>query len=115
MQDSVPIPESKTKRKHTTASIRQSHIENWKQSGLSMSEYCRQKGLSLSNFSSWAQKHNKSQATFKPISVLSMPSKPEIQKNIVEIHLAQQIKIRFVNVSDYTLIVNIAKELVKCS
>ena len=115
MQDSAPISESKTRRKHTTASIRQSHIESWKQSGLSMSEYCRQKGLSLSNFSSWVQTYNKSQTIFKPICVISMPSKPEIQKNIVEINLAEQITIRFVNVSDYTLIVNIAKELVKCS
>lgn len=115
MQGSVPVSESKTTRKHTTALMRQSHIESWKQSGLSMSEYCRQKGLSLSNFSSWVQAHNKSQALFKPISVLNMPSNPDIQKNIVEIHFAQQVKIRCVNVSDCALIVNIAKELVKCS
>lgn len=117
MQDSVPISKFKAKRKQTTAAIRQSHVENWKQSGLSMSEFCRQQGLSLSNFSGWVQTHNKSKLLFKPVNVTSMPSKQDVQvqKNMIEIHLTQQIKIRFINVIDCSLVVNIAKELAKCS
>jgi transposase-like protein len=115
MQDPAPILESKTRRKHTTASVRKSHVESWTQSGLSMSEYCRQKGLSLSNFSSWVQTHNKSKAIFKPINITSMPSKLVIQKSIIEIHLAPQVKIRFIDVIDCALVVSIAKELAKCS
>lgn len=117
MQDLAQISEFKTKRKHTTAAIRQSHVESWKQSGLSMSEFCRQKGLSLSNFSSWAQARNKSNLIFKPINVTSIPSKQDVQalKNMIEIHLTQQVKIRFINVVDCSLVVSIAKELAKCS
>lgn len=117
MQDPAPISEFKTKRKQTTAAIRQAHVESWKQSGLSMSEFCRGQGLSLSNFSSWVQTSNKSKLIFKPINVTNMSSKQDVQvqKNIIEIHLAQQIKIRFINVIDCSLVVNVAKELAKCS
>jgi transposase-like protein len=117
MQDTAPISEFKATRKQTTAAIRLSHIESWKQSGLSMSEFCRQKGLSLSNFSSWVQTYNKSKVIFKPINVTSMPNNQEVQvqKNIIEVCFTQQIKIRFINVIDCSLVVSIAKELAKCS
>jgi hypothetical protein len=115
MQGSAQISEPKTKRKHTTTLIRQSHVESWKRSSLSMSEYCRQKELSLSNFSGWVQTYNKSQGIFKPINVLSLRNNAEVPSNTVEIHLAQQVKIRFSNITDCTLIIKIARELAKCS
>ena len=37
------------------ASFWQSHMDNWKQSGLSRREYCRKNSLSQSTFSSWSK------------------------------------------------------------
>lgn len=37
---------------------RQNHCDNWKKSGLSMSKYCRQVGLSISTFSKWLSDNN---------------------------------------------------------
>jgi hypothetical protein len=41
------------RRSTTTKKERQSHVENWKKSNLSMSEYCRQNNLTLASLSEW--------------------------------------------------------------
>lgn len=110
------VTESKIiKRRPMVATMRQFHIENWKQSGLSMNKYCQQQGLALSSFSVWVQAHDKSEPAFKPIAVSNTLSKSEEQKNVIEIHLAHQIKIRFIDVSNPLFVASIAKELAKCS
>jgi hypothetical protein len=39
----------KINRRSTTKEERQLHVDNWKKSGLSMSEYCRQNNIALAS------------------------------------------------------------------
>lgn len=40
----------------------QSHIDNWQQSGVSQTEYCKQHGLKLANFGYWRTRLKKPNA-----------------------------------------------------
>lgn len=109
-----PNSSSNTKSKpRTTIEERQTHVEKWKRSGLSMSEYCRQNNLAISNLSGWNSSLLKRSAPFKSLA-LSLPDSVK-PTNIVEILIDQRIKIRLQHVTDATLIINIAKGLLPCS
>jgi hypothetical protein len=105
---------SPTKNKQYTIEERQIHIEKWKKSGLSMSKYCRQNNLAISNLSGWKNSLLKSRKQFKPIQSLSL-SDPINPSNSVEILIDHRIKIRLQHVTDAGLIINIAKGLLPCS
>lgn len=52
----------------------QAHVKGWEQSGISQSEYCRRKGLSLRSFGYWKKKYfQKSPVTFVPVAVKTSP------------------------------------------
>ena len=114
-QEDVIAEKKASKRRHSSAEIRRTHVERWKQSGLSMREYCREQGLSLSSFSSWAQTVAKSNVGFKPVTVSAAPILPERQANVVEIIVDNRIKIRLLNIIEPLLVITITKELMKCS
>jgi hypothetical protein len=99
---------------HTTPEERQAHVEKWKKSGLSMSDYCRQNNLAISNLSGWKSSLLKDSAQCKPFQPLSLPE-PVKPTNVVEILVDQRIKIRLQHVTDVALIINIAKGLLPCS
>lgn len=103
--------DKKPKGQHSNAVARQSHIKKWKESSLSMSEYCRQQGLSVSSLSSWVKKYNKPKALFKPLVSAPISKEQLIRTNVIEVLFGQQIKIRFLNVTDPLMIINIVKEL----
>jgi transposase-like protein len=101
-------------RRNSNVESRRAHVDKWKQSGLSMSEYCRQHDLAISSFSVWVQMNKNSSQEFKPITI-TPPTLLEKQVNVVEIIVEHRLKLRLLNVIDYKLIVNIAKELVRCN
>ena len=70
-------------KRHTTPEERQIHVEKWKKSGLSMSEYCRQNTIAISNLSGWKSSLLKDIAQFKPFQPLSLPG-PAKPTNVVE-------------------------------
>jgi len=48
----------------------QAHVKGWEQSGVSQSEYCRSKGLSLRNFGYWKKKFfRRFPVAFVPVAV----------------------------------------------
>jgi hypothetical protein len=117
VQDTPHIIEKKeiTKGRHTSAEIRKSHVIKWKNSGLTMSAYCRQYNLSLSSFSGWVQMLENTKPQFKPIAIKTSTTGEDKPTNIIEIITAEHVKIRLLNVTDATFIARIAKELIKCS
>ena len=106
---------SNTKSKlRTTTEERQTHVEKWKKSGLSMSEYCRQNNLAVSNLSGWNSSLLKSSKSFKSFQPLSLPDSVK-PTNVVEILVDQRIKIRLQHITDAALVISIAKGLLPCS
>jgi len=104
-----------TTKRRTTKEERQSHVENWKKSGLSMSEYCRQNNVALANLSEWKNAILRESPQFKPIQYLSTQSEGEKLNNVVEILVDQRIKIRLQHVRDASLVINIAKGMLTCN
>lgn len=104
-----------TTRRSTTKEERKSHVEKWKKSGLTMSEYCRQNNMPLANLSEWKRALLKSSNKFKSIQLF--PAAPETtnQTNLVEIIVDQHIKIRLQPSSDASLLLNIIKGLLTCN
>ena len=115
---STLLAEAATKsRPSTTPETRRAHVDKWKQSGLSMSEYCRRQGLAISSVSAWAQQINRSPSTFKPVTV-----QPAVNERItagselvVELLVDDRIKIKFMNVTDSQLIAALIKDISRCS
>ncbi len=107
--------DKKLRSQHTPANVQQLHIKKWKKSSLSMSEYCRRQGLSVSRLSSWVKKRTKPQALFKPIVAAPINKEPPIRSNMIEVLFGQQIKIRFFNTTDLSMILTMIKEIGPCS
>lgn len=114
MQEKLKEPRNIKNRPYTTNQERQAHIETWEKSGLSMSEYCRQNNLAISNLSGWKNALLKTSTQCNPFQPLSLPE-PVKTINVVEILIDQRIKIRLQHVTDAALIISIAKGLLPCS
>jgi len=105
--------QEKVKREYTKKEIKLSHISKWRKSGLSISAYAREAGISASNLSKWTRSENKVKDKFKPISLLS--SVPGNQINFIEIIVNQHIKIRLPNNQDLSMLINLVKSLMQCN
>jgi sRNA-binding protein len=114
MQEKIEIKSNNVKRQ-STKEERQIHVENWKTSGLSMSEYCRQNNLPLANLSEWKKSLLRASEKFKLIKTIKSKETEIPSSSIVEILVDQRIKIRLQQVTDASLIINIVKEMLRCS
>jgi hypothetical protein len=104
------------RRRYTTKEERELHLEKWKKSGLTMSEYCRQNNMPLSKLSEWKRTLLQKPTKFKSIKLSSPISEAMIKSsNIIEIIVDQRIKIRLQQSSDTSLLINIVKGLMICS
>lgn len=101
-------------RRYTTKEERQSQVENWKKSGLSMSEYCRQNNLALASLSEWKRSILRNKIQFKAVKSVAS-TETTTPSNFVEIILDQRIKIRLQHVTDASLVIKIAKGLMSCN
>lgn len=102
-----------SKRQYTKKAVRLSHIEKWRQSGLSMNVYASQSGISASNLSKWVKSENKIKEKFKPISL--SPMVPANQNNLIEIIVDQHIKIRLLNNTDPLTVARIVRSIMQCN
>lgn len=114
MQEKPNSSSNAKSKSRATAEERRTHVENWKKSSLSMSEYCRQNNIAISNLSGWKNSLSKDSTQFKPFQVSCLPE-PAKPTNVVEILIDQRIKIRLQHVTDAALIITIAKGLLSCS
>jgi hypothetical protein len=53
--------------------FREQHIQNWRSSGLSQTEYCRQNNISSKTFLYWKRKHK---AANEPVCLVEVPVSP---------------------------------------
>lgn len=92
--------------------IRQSHCEDWRKSGLSMSEYCRRSGLSISSLSGWLKKFNDTStgSKIKP-EKMTVPAR----RQCMEIILVSGIRLRFSEVGNISEILRLLKAIESCN
>ena len=102
-------------RRQTTREERQAHVDNWKKSGLSMSEYCRQNNLSVANLSDWKRSILRKSTQFKEIQSLPSQMPTPKQENVIEIIVGANIKMRIQHVTDASLVINLVKGILICS
>ena len=115
MQDKANVESQRVTRRYSTKEERQAHIESWRKSGLTMSEYCRQHNVAVANLSDWKRSALQNSSQFKSINSLSPRDGLTSQPNLIEVLVDQRIKIRFQCTSDASLIVNVVKGLLACS
>jgi transposase-like protein len=101
-------------KRHSTKEERQFQVDNWKKSGLSMSEYCRQNNVALANLSEWKRAILQNKIQFKAVKSVASTDTTR-PNNVIEIILDQRIKIRFQQVTDASLVIQIAKGLMACN
>lgn len=116
MQAKNTVTESSIlKRRTSNPEIRMMHVEKWKQSGMTMSEYCRRNDVALTSLSAWSTNAKRPKNSFKPVMVTSPPSVPINQEGVIEILVDTRLKIRLVDIKSQSLVVNLVKELMRCS
>lgn len=116
MQLQTTVTESPIlKRRTSSPEIRMTHVENWKQSGLTMSEYCRRNDVALTSLSAWSKNAKRPKNSFKPVVVTSPPPGPISQTGVIEILVDTKLKIRLVDIKSQSLVVDIVKGLMRCS
>ncbi len=64
--------QSKKWHKPYSVEIRDEHLNTWRESGLSMNEYCRRYQLAVSTLSKWVQQSGKSMTV--KLNPLKMPT-----------------------------------------
>lgn len=69
---------------------KEEYIVDWKLSGLSKAEYCREKGIHYSTFQSWIRKESLKRVEWKPISI--QEDKEEL-KSFFEFRIGEDWKI----------------------
>ena len=103
------------KRRTSNAEMRLMHVEKWKQSGLTMSEYCRRNNVALTSLSAWSQNAKRSKKSFKAVVVKSPPPAPISQTGVIEISVDNKLKIRLIDMNSQLFVVDLVKELIRCS
>lgn len=110
---------NKIHRRYTTKEERFNNVKKWQESGLSVTEYCRQQNIPLTSFIGWKRSIEKPDQIFKQVvTKTAVPAiKQELDKpdKVIEILAEPAVKIRLINVFDALLVVNIAKGLNKCN
>lgn len=90
------------------------HCEEWHKSGLSMSEYCRRSGISISSLSGWVKKFNfaeKAELKKKSDKVITHLNR----KQGLEVILISGIKLRFVEIINISEVIRLLKAMESCS
>ena len=116
MQVQNTAGESSTiKRRTSTAEMRMMHVESWKHSGLTMTEYCRRNDVGVTRLSAWSQNAKHAKKLFKAVVVKSPSPEPIRQIGVIEIVVGSKLKIRLVDTKTQLLVVDLVKELMRCN
>ena len=91
--ESTPFVELTMPSRKYTGEERQSHCDEWKNSGLSMSEYCRQSGLAISSLSKWLSDEPNRKLTINSEEKLAITNN-QVSSGM-EIILVSGIRLRF--------------------
>lgn len=94
-----------------SVSERQSHLESWQKSGLTMNKYCRQSDISLASFKQWLKKCNIPSEIGLEINKAVTPSSPRW----AELILTNGLRLRIFDLSNISEIICLVKELETCN
>lgn len=115
MSELNPISIGKMK-KTFSPEVRRQHIDDWRKSGLSMSDYCRRHDLAVSTFSVWWQKrHDPSRLKLKPLRIPAVSRQPSLPSTALEICLPGGIQIRLADARDVATFKTILEVIRSCN
>lgn len=118
MQERSNIFQQKQSKPHITEDEKRTHVKNWSNSGLSKNAYSRQHQIAPSTFIQWTQLYSKPKSNFKPVALESKPAKAKPKDSfdsVLEIITMSNLKIRFSNMADVSLIVSLVEGLSECN
>jgi hypothetical protein len=89
----------------------QTHLDAWRQSGLSQAAYCKQHGLSLSSFGYWL--HRGAQSTAPAVALPIVAAKPSIEVDL-EVRLPNGWSVRLPVGASSLHVLLLLRELAAC-
>ncbi len=109
----------KVRNKAHSQSERDAHLAQWKNSGLSMSGYCRRMGLSVSSLSTWNKQSIQKNPTFKPVLSSSLvkdqPTSSISHASCIEMIFPSGMKVRLLGSTRLSDWIPMIKALESCS
>jgi hypothetical protein len=96
--------------KGAKSSLREHHLQSWRESGQTMSVYCRANDLAISTLSSWARKGLKPKSRFKEVKVRQSTSAPN-KTPALFVKIRDELKLTFNSLEDAAKIAKLLKEL----
>ena len=110
--DSIRIGKSK---KIFSPEVRRQHVDDWHNSGLSMSDYCRHHALAISTFSMWSQKQpHLSTLKLKSLKIPEISRQPLPPSTTLEICLPGGIQIRLADAKDVATFKTVLEVIKSC-
>lgn len=103
---------TKRKKPQFNDEQRKTHCKNYKDSGLSVKEYCELNKISQSTLRKWMHKLP-SKAIFEPVR--TQPSINHFNKQTFEIIFPKGIRLRFPELLDIVVIKQLMKEIGSCN
>ena len=101
---------STMQRKSSSKEERQQICEEWRKSGLSRTEFCKQRNMSLKKLYRWLwEERSKAQSTTPTIKFLPLTKPAKIQSNYLEVLLPNGIALKLA--SQTVNVANLIKEL----
>ena len=89
----------------------QTHLDAWRQSGLSQASYCKQQGLSLSSFGYWLHRRTESRPPVAALPIIA--AKPSLQTQ-VEVRLPNGWSVRLAASAESLHVLPLLRELAAC-
>ena len=109
------MPANIKKSRRSTTKERHDHLTAWKNSGLKMSEYCRENDISISSFSTW----NKRQESIKPKEIRDITAKPTTEAVVkplpIEVFMPNGIKKRLSSMDQLPHVLALLSRGAKCN
>lgn len=118
----LDLPAKATTRVNVSLSVCKEHVDNWRQSNLSMAEYSKLHNIHESSLPRWRRRLLKSSrpeesSGFTKVVTGNLPSynHNNIQTQQIELMLPNNIKLKLSNISNIAEISSLIQELIKCS
>lgn len=92
---------------------RRKHCETWRQSGLSMSEYCRRNGISVSSLSQWLKNRNDEKLITSGLDD-QKTARIVSDKQGLEIILSNGICLRLAEIGDVAKVSQLIRSILSC-
>ncbi len=99
--------------------LKRMHIAKWRESGLKMSQYCKEAEIPTSTFSVWVKQASKTKTNLSPDfkRVVMQPTviMPSVEPTTIEYIIDNKIKIKLHSIPSSDVIIAITKALMSCN